>query len=605
MSEEKELLEDEEFLRIQRLNSLDNLERRRSIVYDKPVPDLPGEADAEEENEGSDRNSDASIASSEETSKSKDEVLTEEKKVEIEDEMLKRYLTSLHNIEKRRYKRDTNTAISFFSDVDFDQRPTLLDDAIATPLISTFEGPVLEKQIKAFEKVKREIKDDLKKAESLEGKDKVAIPRLEFDFTGLYIMMWMIFGWIAIRGMVDYYVFHDGDLKHIFIWNLMTEKWQIVWPLDAAMWATSFIVVPIQWLVKYNVISWNPLGRYLVVVLELFHVFFFNHLAHNVFCLNWISRIFFFLHSIVFIMKMHSFSFFNGYLWNIKREYEYSTKALAKCKDTASTQLTETLERSRNFCEYELTTQSTSVKFPDNISLRNYFLFTLFPTVVYQVEYPRTKRIRWWYVLEKMCAIFGIIFLMMMCAQLFVYPACMRATEMRQTTWPDLATSTKEFFYLLAELIPGMTILYLLTFYLIWDAILNFFSELTMFADRYFYGDWWNCVIWSEFSRIWNVPVHKFLLRHVYHSSMNHFKWGKLQATIFTFVLSAIFHELSMYVIYQRFRPYLFLFQLSQLPMTYMCSFPPLKGQHALLNILFIFGVCTGPSVITCLYIIY
>lgn len=307
----------------------------------------------------------------------------------------------------------------------------------------------------------------------------------------------------------------------------------------------------------------------------------------------------------VILMKFHSFAFFNGYLWNIKKELDYSKSALAKYKDVVSSDIVETLKRSQEFCEYELSSQSSSTKFPDNISFKSYFMFTLFPTLVYQFEYPRTKRIRWWYVLEKLCAIFGIIFLMIMNAQLFVYPACDNVRKLRGKSFLDLKTSTKEWFYLLAEIIPPITVEYLFSFYLIWDAILNCVAELTRFADRYFYGDWWNCVVWSEFARIWNVPVHKFLLRHIYHSSMNHWKLSKVQATLFTFVLSSLLHELCMVIIYRKLRPYLFLFQLTQLPMSFITVHTRLKDWPTICNILFIFGVCTGPSVITCLYMIY
>ena len=541
----------------------------------------------------------------------------------------------MHQIEKRRYRKGKDSAISFFSDVDFDTRPTLLDAAVANPLITSFEGPIFEKQVRALEKSKRTLEDSTtggagaavgasKQVEDYQATGKPTLEELSpeesqlskkhgrrkmvtyrSDFSGIYILMWMIFGWISIRGLVEYSVAHDGDLAHMPILVAMTEDWGKVITFDIAMWLTSFISVFIQYLVKWQIINWNVTGRYLSVILELSHVMIFNYLSTSYFDFNWISRVFFFLHSIVFLMKFHSFAFFNGYLWNIKRELDYSKRALAKCKETLSPEIIETLERSQTFCEYELSSQSSSVTFPQNISIKSYFMFTLFPTVVYQFEYPRTQNIRWLYVFEKLCAIFGIIYLMIMNAQLFVYPACESAMELREQEWAGVTTSSKEWFYLLAELIPVMTIQYMLTFYLIWDAILNCVAELTRFADRYFYGDWWNCLVWSEFARIWNVPVHKFLLRHVYHSSMNHYKINTFQATMFTFVLSALLHEMCMMVIYRKVRPYLFLFQLAQLPMTYVTVHTRLMDYPTLCNILFIFGVCTGPSVITCLYMIY
>lgn len=45
--------------------------------------------------------------------------------------------------------------------------------------------------------------------------------------------------------------------------------------------------------------------------------------------------------------------------------------------------------------------------------------------------------------------------------------------------------------------------MYLLVFYIIWDAILNAIAELTRFSDREFYGPWWNSVTWDQFAREW------------------------------------------------------------------------------------------------------
>jgi sterol O-acyltransferase len=74
----------------------------------------------------------------------------------------------------------------------------------------------------------------------------------------------------------------------------------------------------------------------------------------------------------------------------------------------------------------------------------------------------------------------------------------------------------------------------------------NGFAELTRFADRSFYDDWWNSVNFEDFSKRWNRPVHQFLLRHVYTSSRSAYRISKFQASFFTFLLSACAHELLM-----------------------------------------------------------
>lgn len=67
-----------------------------------------------------------------------------------------------------------------------------------------------------------------------------------------------------------------------------------------------------------------------------------------------------------------------------------------------------------------------------------------------------------------------------------------------------------------------------------------------------------------EFSREWNIPVHHFLRRHVYYSSLSHF--SQPVAMFITFLVSSIFHELVMSCITKKLRGYGFLAMMLQLP---------------------------------------
>lgn len=109
---------------------------------------------------------------------------------------------------------------------------------------------------------------------------------------------------------------------------------------------------------------------------------------------------------------------------------------------------------------------------------------------------------------------------MMMISQAFIYPVVMKTVRMKEAGL-SLVERFTEFPWLLSDLIFPFMMEYLLTWYLIWEAILNLLGELTYFADREFYSDWWNSVSWDQFARDWNRPVHNFLLRHVYHSSIS------------------------------------------------------------------------------------
>lgn len=46
-------------------------------------------------------------------------------------------------------------------------------------------------------------------------------------------------------------------------------------------------------------------------------------------------------------------------------------------------------------------------------------------------------------------------------------------------------------------------------------------AELTFFADREFYKDWWNASTIGEYWRLWNMPVHKWMIRSVYGPVVN------------------------------------------------------------------------------------
>lgn len=68
------------------------------------------------------------------------------------------------------------------------------------------------------------------------------------------------------------------------------------------------------------------------------------------------------------------------------------------------------------------------------------------------------------------------------------------------------------------------------------------------------------------FSRRWNRPVHSFLLRHVYASSITA-GMPRSAAIFITFLLSSLLHELVMAIVSGKIRGYLFAMQMAQLPL--------------------------------------
>lgn len=67
-------------------------------------------------------------------------------------------------------------------------------------------------------------------------------------------------------------------------------------------------------------------------------------------------------------------------------------------------------------------------------------------------------------------------------------------------------------------------------------------AELLTFSDRLFYKDWWNCKSFGEYWRSWNLPVHHWLMRHVYFVLLKK-GVGRVGGLITVFTISALFHE--------------------------------------------------------------
>lgn len=241
--------------------------------------------------------------------------------------------------------------------------------------------------------------------------------------------------------------------------------------------------------------------------------------------------------------------------------------------------------------------------YPNNLTFSNFADWTCLPTLVYELEYPRQEHRNWWYVAEKSAATLGVIWIMLIISQAYIYPVV--AETMRQKeAGITLQQRWLEFPWVVSDMLFPMLLEQLLSWYVIWECLLNVLAELTRFADRGFYGDWWNSVSWDQYARDWNRPVHTFLLRHVYHSSISAFHLSKLSATFVTFLLSAVVHELLMFCLFKKVRGYLFALQLSQVPLAALSRTKLLKGKDTLGNVIFWFGLFIGPSLITSLYLV-
>ncbi|XP_071277276.1 diacylglycerol O-acyltransferase 1-like isoform X1 [Agelaius tricolor] len=100
-------------------------------------------------------------------------------------------------------------------------------------------------------------------------------------------------------------------------------------------------------------------------------------------------------------------------------------------------------------------------------------------------------------------------------------------------------------------------------FYWFFHSCLNAVAELLQFGDREFYRDWWNSESVTYFWQNWNIPVHKWCLRHFYKPMLRRgvSKWAA-QAAVF--LASAFFHEYLVSVPLRMFRLWAFMGMAAQ-----------------------------------------
>ncbi|KAF9938829.1 hypothetical protein BGZ65_012100 [Modicella reniformis] len=353
----------------------------------------------------------------------------------------------------------------------------------------------------------------------------------------------------------------------------------------------------------------------------------------------WVQSGFFTLHAIAMLMKIHSYIAFNGELSEkliqlkkcetvyaqikrndtmtaddndndsstsndssnedqdqeaessqLRHHRRASEAAAALLQDPAATPVVvnaSILAAEIDELKSELRCQSGEL-WPANVTVANFIDYLLVPSLIYELQYPRTDRIRPMYVFEKSVATLGTFTLLYLTTEHYIYPVVF-----------DPTISPLRALVLL--LIPFM-INYLLIFYIIFECICNAFAELTRFADRSFYEDWWNCVAFDEWARKWNKPVHHFLLRHVYDSSIESFQLSKSNAAFATFFLSSCVHELVMMVVTRKVRLYLFALQMLQLPLIWMGNIKVIRDKPRLGNTLFWLAMFCGPPLLGVAY---
>ncbi|UXI20620.1 hypothetical protein NH340_JMT06563 [Sarcoptes scabiei] len=203
--------------------------------------------------------------------------------------------------------------------------------------------------------------------------------------------------------------------------------------------------------------------------------------------------------------------------------------------------------------------------YPDNLTLADLFYFIYVPTLCYELNFPRTDRIRKRFLLQRL---FEVIFLTQLNIALI-----------QQWMVPTIHNSLRplqemDYFRMLERLlklsIPNHVI-WLIWFYLFFHSYLNLIGEILRFGDREFYRDWWNARTLSYFWRNWNIPVHRWCVRHMFIPLLNR-GYSKTVVTTCVFLFSALFHEYLVAVPMRMFSGWAFVGMALQIPFMFLLS---------------------------------
>jgi len=153
------------------------------------------------------------------------------------------------------------------------------------------------------------------------------------------------------------------------------------------------------------------------------------------------------------------------------------------------------------------------VSYPDNLTLRDLYYFMMVPSLCYELNFPRTTRIRKSFLIKRILEVVIGLQVVFGLFQQWIIPSVKNSLE-TFSKMEVLAASER----LLKLAVPNH-LLWLIFFYLLFHSYLNIIGEILKFADRNFYGDWWNASNIEDFWRYWNLPIHRWAVRYSLETS--------------------------------------------------------------------------------------
>lgn len=299
---------------------------------------------------------------------------------------------------------------------------------------------------------------------------------------------------------------------------------------------------------------------------------------------------------VILFLKMWSYAqtnywYHQDYVQNFKNGKQLKRPGLLRTKSMPAGRLQTIHEMADHQSENQV-----KVSYPLNLSYKNLYYFIFTPTLCYEANYPRNSGINTTFLTRRFVEMLLLIQVELALTQQWIIPVLQGAIP------PMHEKNVSRVVERLLRLSIPNHFIWLIFFYCFFHSFLNVIAEVLRFADREFYRDWWNSETIEYFWKAWNIPVHKWCVRHVYKPLVKG-NWPKIYAQLCVFALSAFFHEYLVAVPLQRLRYWAFLAMLMQVPLSYITKLIAKRYSPMVGNMLVWISLIIGQPIAILLYV--
>ena len=359
----------------------------------------------------------------------------------------------------------------------------------------------------------------------------------ESPFHGFFTLFWLAMVLMFFKVAATNWRSYGSILGNNEVMKLMFSRDVMVLGItDLVMTCSSSFGFFLHKAIEKGYLTWGRSGW---IIQNIWQTFFLAAVVGWINYRNWPwpHVIFMILHTMVFLMKQHSYSFYNGHLSGVYRRRNMLERKKQQLKEIepihsrptspagpdqtpsssidfatsnagmthhrpslglrTSTNLTheksdvanvatamasgqplevDQMQAFERIIQEEIDGLTKELKgknisgnnaYPKNLTLKDFAGWSCIPTLVYELEYPRQDKINWWYVAEKTAATFGVIGVMMVISQAYIYPPVAETVRMKEAGM-SLQERWLEIPWIASDMLFPLLLEQLLSWYLIW-----------------------------------------------------------------------------------------------------------------------------------------